>query len=104
MKNLLVVCAPKLCASVLILTALLVSMSGSLDPAEASANEIVLYASEAPVKGGRWQVVTDSSAAGGARLRNQDAGAPKLATPLGSPADYFEMTFDANAGQSYRLW
>jgi hypothetical protein len=64
----------------------------------------VLYASEAGVKAGNYSVVADATAAGGARLFNPDAGAPKLANALASPATYFEMTFNAQAGTAYRLW
>jgi hypothetical protein len=63
-----------------------------------------MYAAEAPVKVGRWQVVADATAAGGARLHNPDAAAPKLTVPLASPPDYFELTFNAQAGVAYRLW
>ena len=66
--------------------------------------EIVLYASQAPVKSGNWVVVTDSSAAGGARIHNNDVGAAKLSQPLSNPVHYFEMTFNAEAGRPYRLW
>jgi glucose/arabinose dehydrogenase len=68
------------------------------------ANEVVRYASGAPVRQGAWRVVGDASAAGGARLEHPDAGAPKLAAPLANPANYFELTFDAQAGRAYRLW
>ncbi|MEJ7709165.1 MAG: hypothetical protein WKF84_04730 [Pyrinomonadaceae bacterium] len=64
----------------------------------------MLWASEASVKVGRWNVVTDSGAAGGARLANPNASAAKLSTALANPADYFEMTFYAEAGKPYRLW
>ena len=33
-----------------------------------------------------------------------NAGAAKLSAPLASPANYFEMTFDAAGGVAYRLW
>ena len=64
----------------------------------------MLYASEAPIVAGAWSVVADASAAGGARLQNANAGAAKIATALASPAHYFEMTFEADAGKPYRLW
>jgi len=70
----------------------------------ASAQTIVLYASQAPVKVGNWSVVSDSTAAGGSRLANSDRGRPKVVTPSAAPSSYFEMTFFANAGQPYRLW
>jgi phosphatidylserine/phosphatidylglycerophosphate/cardiolipin synthase-like enzyme len=66
--------------------------------------DIVLYAMRATVKAGNWQVVSDVTAAGGARMWNPDLGAPKIANPSPSPPDYFEMTFTANAGVPYRLW
>jgi acid phosphatase len=69
-----------------------------------SPSDIVLYASEAPVKSGAWSVVADGTAAGGSRIANPDAGAPKRTTALANPTDYFEMTFNAQAGVNYRLW
>ena len=66
--------------------------------------EIVLYASEAPVRAGNWNVVADATAAGGSRLHNTNLGAPKLTNALASPAHYFELTFNAQAGVPYRLW
>lgn len=69
-----------------------------------SASDIVLWAAEAPVKVGAWSVVADATAAGGSRLANPDANAPKRSTALASPTDYFEMTFNAQAGVDYRLW
>ena len=70
----------------------------------ASAQTIVLYASQSPVKVGKWSVVADSTAAGSYRLANTDTGAAKVVTPVASPSSYFEMQFYANAGQAYRLW
>ena len=66
--------------------------------------EVVLYASQAPVRVGRWNVVSDATAAGGQSLSNPDAGAAKLATPSAQPFDYFEMSFYAVSGRAYRLW
>jgi hypothetical protein len=65
--------------------------------------ELVLYARNATVGGG-WAVTGDLTAAGGARLQNPNAGAPKITTPYASPAHYFEMTFTARSGIGYRLW
>ena len=56
------------------------------------------------MRSGGWAVVSDSSAAGGSRIHNADAGAPKLPAPLASPSHFFEMTFNADAGRPYRLW
>jgi hypothetical protein len=73
-------------------------------PPPPAAGEVVLYASEAPVRVGNWQVVADSSAAGGNRIFNPDAGLAKVVTPAANPTSYFEMTFPAQAGTPYHLW
>lgn len=66
--------------------------------------EIVLHAWKASQIVGNWQVVSDPTAAGGARLSSMD-DMGRRATPLKKAAgDYFEMTFNAEAGQPYRLW
>jgi hypothetical protein len=66
--------------------------------------EIVLYAKNAAIVAGNWQVVADAQAAGGARLWNPDAAAPKLSVPLAVPVNYFDLTFNAEAGRGYRVW
>jgi hypothetical protein len=65
--------------------------------------DVVLYASEA-ARVGNYLVVSDGTAAGGARLHNPDAGAAKLSNALASPGTYAEMQFTAQAGVAYRLW
>ena len=72
-------------------------------PRSAGAGDVVLYAARAPVARG-WSPVADATAAGGVRLANPNAGAEKLTTPLASPAQYFEMTFQADAATPYHLW
>jgi Putative Ig domain len=69
-----------------------------------NAGEIVLYASDASVISGTWSLVSDSAAAGGARIWNPDQAAAKLTTPLANPANFFEITFEADAGVGYHLW
>ena len=69
-----------------------------------SAREIVLYAADATRIAGTWSRVSDASAAGGTRVRNPDAAAPKLLVALASPVNYFELTFQAEAGVAYHLW
>src|SRR5215208_2908879 len=68
-----------------------------------SAQTVVLYASQAPVKVGNWSVVGDN-AAGGYRLANSDQGAAKIVTAGTIPTSFVELSFYANAGQPYRLW
>ena len=66
--------------------------------------DIVLYASTAALRVGAWQVKSDSTVAGGAMMHNPNLGAAKITTPSATPANYFELTFNADAGRAYRLW
>jgi len=68
------------------------------------SREIVLYASDATAVAGTWSLVADATAAGGTRIWNPDKGAAKIVTALAVPANYFEMTFQAEAGVAYHLW
>ena len=72
-------------------------------PPPTGSAEIVLYASKAPVRVG-WQVESDATAAGGARIRNPNLGAAKITTASVNPASYFEVPFYAEAGRGYHLW
>jgi hypothetical protein len=76
-----------------------------LDSTEPPAgDEVVLYAAEATLIAGEWTRTADSTAAGGARLQNANAGAAKITTAQANPVHYFELTFSADAGKPYRLW
>jgi hypothetical protein len=68
------------------------------------ASEVVLYAADATAVSGTWTRVADATAAGAARLWNPDRGAAKVAGALAAPVNYFEMTFNAQAGVAYHLW
>ena len=68
-----------------------------------TAGEVVLYAAASTQKSA-WNLTADTSAAGGSRLFNPDAGAPKLATAEAAPTRYFNLEFDADANTDYRLW
>jgi endonuclease/exonuclease/phosphatase family metal-dependent hydrolase len=70
----------------------------------AAGEDIVLYARNATARAGAWSVVSDSSAAGGARMANPDAGAAKIENASGSPASYFELQFTVTPGIPYHLW
>ena len=72
--------------------------------ATASPGEIVLRTKDASALAGTWRLVNDATAAGGTTAYQPDAGAPKIAAPLAAPRDYFELTFNAEAGKPYRLW
>lgn len=66
--------------------------------------EIVLYASDATVIVGRWRREPDPTAAGGVLMHQPNQGVPKLTSASATPADYFELTFTAEANVPYHLW
>ena len=70
----------------------------------ASGSDVVLYASEAPVRAGSWRVVTDTSAAGGRRLEHPQAGAATIDPPLANPVDFVEFAVNVMPDTNYRLW
>jgi len=74
------------------------------NPDPGASAEIVLHAWRAPTIAGNWQVVTDPTAAGGARISSMDLRRNDAATLQEALDDYFEMTFQAEAGRPYRLW
>jgi hypothetical protein len=69
-----------------------------------AASDVVMYAGRAPTRAGTWQVVSDSTAAGGSRMYQPDNGASKVASPSASPVNYFEIAFNAQAGIPYHIW
>lgn len=69
-----------------------------------ATGDVVLHAGSGRITGSAWSIVADSSAAGGQRLWNRNAGAAKIVTPASSPASFVEFTFNGIAGQPYRLW
>ncbi|MEN3339386.1 MAG: mitochondrial cardiolipin hydrolase [Acidobacteriota bacterium] len=69
-----------------------------------ASSDIVLYGLQGHVTGTKWSIVSDSSAAGGKRLWNMNAGAPKVTAALASPSSYVQFTFNAVAGKPYHLW
>ena len=75
----------------------------ALLPAQAPADIVLRPGSGADVKGA-WSFVSDTTAAGGRAVRHVDTATAKLAAPLVSPTNYFELTFSAAAGTRYRLW
>jgi endonuclease/exonuclease/phosphatase family metal-dependent hydrolase len=70
----------------------------------AAASEIVLYASEASVVRGHWAAASTTSGAGGRLMRSRNQGFSSTNAPQASPSHYFEMSFDAVAGTTYRVW
>lgn len=86
-----------------LLVATVVASVVGVVPAYAANTNIVLYASKAPVRAGAWAIVSDSTAAGGSAITTP-VTTTKVANPLAAPANYFQMTFPASAGQAYHLW
>jgi glucose/arabinose dehydrogenase len=72
--------------------------------AQPVSRDVVLYAADGTRVAGGWQLVADTTAAGGLRMSEPDGGAPKLVTALAAPTSFFELTFNAEAGRAYRLW
>jgi hypothetical protein len=68
------------------------------------AREVVMYAADATQIAGTWSRVADATAAGAARLSNPDAAAAKVNAALANPLNFFEVTFQAEAGVAYHLW
>ena len=72
--------------------------------APATHREIVLYTQSPTRTAGQFRVDADPSAAGGSAEHQPDLGAAKVTAPLAAPANYFDLTFNADAGTAYRVW
>jgi hypothetical protein len=71
----------------------------------APTKEVVLYAAtDIHLSGSLWTTVADASAAGGERLYNPNAGAPKATAPEANPASFVDIAFIADPSQTYKLW
>jgi hypothetical protein len=71
---------------------------------DASAPDVVLYASDAVNVSGNWSRATDATAASPQTLVSTDHGWSSPNAPLAAPADAFEFTFSAPAGTPYHVW
>jgi hypothetical protein len=80
--------------------------AGTPPPLPSGATDIVLWTSNVPSTSirGDWVRIADASAAGGTALHNPNRSRAKIVPALASPANYFEMTFNAKRGVAYRLW
>jgi endonuclease/exonuclease/phosphatase family metal-dependent hydrolase len=86
-----------------LLAAIVIGVLG-VGHAHASTSDIVLYAADATVVKGNWASAASSSGAGGRLMSSSDLGWSTTDAPQASPANYFELTFDAPAGTAYRVW
>ena len=82
---------------------LVMAMLATLAGGTAAAQDIVVTAATG-TGAGKWAVASDTTASTGKVMRHIDAGAAKISTPYASPANYFEVTFPAQAGTAYRVW
>jgi exonuclease III len=82
-----------------------VTVANPMEPPSTSQriDEVVLHASTASVAG-RWQMVSDTSAASGRRLYTANLGAAKATAASAHPSSYADMKFYAEKGKPYRLW
>lgn len=71
-----------------------------------TAPEIVIYAADVAASNihGNWAKAGDTTAAAGVRIGSVDLGGATVSAPLAAPADYFDVTFQAQAAVRYRLW
>jgi hypothetical protein len=74
--------------------------------ASSTPANIVIYAIDIPAgnRHGSWTPASDGTAAAGTELITPDIGVSNTSNALASPADYVEVTFNANAGTQYTLW
>ena len=75
-------------------------------PPPPGASTIVIRTGTIPAADihGDWAQIADPSAADGFALHNPDRGRGKVAPARSSPANYFEVSFNAPAGVPYHLW
>ena len=75
-------------------------------PPPPTASEVVVYASDLPATAlhGNWRIVTDAASPNGKALATIDNGFAATSAPIAAPADYVDVSFNADAGVPYRLW
>ena len=69
-------------------------------------SDIVIYAADVASDHvhGSWSQQADSASPGGIKLQTTDVGVSHTDSPLASPVDYFDVSFEAVADQPYALW
>jgi hypothetical protein len=77
--------------------------NGQPAPPPPATEEVVLHMTGAQTHG-LWVKQARADAASGIVVRHPDAGAAKVVAMPAPPANYFELSFDAEAGRAYRLW
>jgi endonuclease/exonuclease/phosphatase family metal-dependent hydrolase len=87
-----------------VLACIALSMARGALHLSAAASDVVLYASDVTNVQGNWAKWSGSDAAGGQYMASVDYGWSMLNNPLPSPNDYFEASFNADAGTPYHVW
>jgi hypothetical protein len=87
-----------------VLGLIVIALAGMATPRAQTSSDIVMHAADAVEILGTWQTVADTAAAGGSRLWQPNANAPKVAQASASPQNYFDLQFQAESGRAYRLW
>ena len=75
-------------------------------PPPPGASTIVIHTAGVPAADihGDWAQMPDATAADGFALQNPDRARAKVAPAKASPANYFDVSFEAPAGVPYHLW
>ncbi len=83
-----------------------VSTPSNPPPPPPTATNVVIYANDIPAAGrhGTWATASDSGSPSSVKLVSPNAAAPTVDTPLASPTNYVDVTFNAEAGTPYRIW
>jgi acid phosphatase len=70
------------------------------------AADIVIHAADVPATAvhGMWSAAADPTAADGVKLGTPDNGWATTSAPIAAPADYVDVTFNANANTPYTFW
>src|ERR1700681_1206850 len=90
--------------SLVVMSVALILGRTSTAPVYAATGDIVLYSSDVTNVIGNWTKTSNSFAAGGQQLTSVDKGWSTPDSPLASPADYFEATFNAPSATTYHVW
>jgi endonuclease/exonuclease/phosphatase family metal-dependent hydrolase len=77
---------------------------GAPTPAGAQNSDVVIYASDVGRWQGNWSRGAASSAANGHEMVSVDHGWSTADAALASPADFFEVTFNAPSYTTYHVW
>ena len=75
-------------------------------PPPPTSTNVVIYASDVAAAAihGKWSKASDATSPGSVKLVTPDNGISNANNPLAAPADYFDVTFNADANTPYTIW